>query len=300
MREVGRAVSALNRVLPKRQFLLIGPGRWGSRGDIHLGVSVSYADISNAAVLAEVARRKGEYLPDLSFGTHFFQDLVESGIRYLPLYPDDPDVVFNEAFLLRAPNLLPRLLPEFAGLARVLRVIDVPRATEGLVLRVLMNADLEEAVGLFAAPGAAAVAVRSAGDRALPTEEHWRWRLQVTERLAAEADPGRFGIKGLFVFGSTKNATAGPGSDIDLIVHVDGDPERRRALELWLEGWSRCLAEINYLRTGYRCDGLLDVHYVTDDDIARQSSYAAKIGAITDAARPLGLGSTARQGPREA
>ena len=33
--------------------------------------------------------RKGNYLPDLSFGTHFFQDLVEAEIRYLPLYPDE-------------------------------------------------------------------------------------------------------------------------------------------------------------------------------------------------------------------
>ena len=60
---------------------------------------------------------------------------------------------------------------------------------------------------------------------------------------------------------------------------------------LWLDGWSRSLAEINYLRTGYRTDGLLDVHLVTDEDIARKTSYAAKIGAVTDAARPLPLGS---------
>ena len=106
IREVGRAVGRLNRLLPKRQFVLMGPGRWGSRGDIRLGVPVTYADISNAAVLIEIARQKGGYVPDLSFGTHFFQDLVESSIRYLPLYPDDPDVVFNEAFFLRAPNAL--------------------------------------------------------------------------------------------------------------------------------------------------------------------------------------------------
>ena len=68
----------------------MGPGRWGSRGDIKLGVRVTYSDINNAAMIIEVARKKGNYVPDVSFGTHFFQDLVESGIRYLPLYPDDP------------------------------------------------------------------------------------------------------------------------------------------------------------------------------------------------------------------
>ena len=96
----------------------MGPGRWGSRGDIRLGVPVTYADISNAAVLVEIARKKGGYLPDLSFGTHFFQDLVESTIRYLPLYPDDPDVVFNEAFFLRAANALAEPRPRVRGARR--------------------------------------------------------------------------------------------------------------------------------------------------------------------------------------
>jgi len=92
------------------------------------------------------------------------------------------------------------------------------------------------------------------------------------------------------VFGSTKNASAGPASDIDLLVHLEGPDHVRPDLTLWLEGWSRCLAEINYLRTGYRSEGLLDVHFVTDEDVEHKTSYAVKIGAITDAARPLTLG----------
>ena len=62
----------------------------------------------------------------------------------------------------------------------------------------------------------------------------------------------------------------------------------------WLEGWSLSLAEMNYLRTGYRTGGLLDFHFVTDDDIASRTSYAAKIGAVTDAARELTLGKQER------
>jgi len=149
MREVGRAVGRLNRLLPRRQFVLMGPGRWGSRGDIRLGVPVTYADISNTALLVEIARRRGGYVPDLSFGTHFFQDLVESSIPYLPLYPDDPQVAFNTAFFEGAPNDLPELLPDYAELAGVLRVIDVARATGGHVLRVLMNADLDQAMAVL-------------------------------------------------------------------------------------------------------------------------------------------------------
>jgi pyruvate, water dikinase len=145
--DVGRAVGRLNQLLPRRRFMLIGPGRWGSRGDIQLGVSVTYADISNTAVLAEVARRTGSYVPDLSFGTHFFQDLVEAGIRYLPLYPDEPGNRLNEAFLLGAENRLPELAPEFAHLADTVRVIDVPAASGGRTLRVCMNGDLDQAMG---------------------------------------------------------------------------------------------------------------------------------------------------------
>ncbi len=152
MLDVGRAVGRLNKMLPRRRFMLIGPGRWGSRGDIHLGVSVTYADLNNTAILAEVARQKGSYVPDLSFGTHFFQDLVEAEIRYLPLYPDEPRSVFNDAFLLDAPNQLAELLPEFAHLADAIRVIDVPRASGGRVLRVLMNGELDRAVGYLVRP----------------------------------------------------------------------------------------------------------------------------------------------------
>lgn len=293
--DVGRAVGRLNKLLPRRQFVLIGPGRWGSRGDIRLGVRVTYSDINNAAMLMEVAARRGSYVPELSFGTHFFQDLVESSIRYLPIFPGEPRVVWNDDFLRHAPSVLDTILPEYAHLGRCLRVIDVPRATGGLILRVLMNAETEEALGLFAVPaGPSAFELSPTSGTPEPrartprvTDEHWRWRLGMAERIALEADQQQFGIKAMYVFGSTKNATAGPSSDIDLLVHVEGSADQRRALELWLEGWSACLGEINYLRTGRQTGGLLDVHIITDDEIARQTSYASKINAVTDPARPL-------------
>ena len=292
MREVGDVVGRLNRLLPKRQFILMGPGRWGSRGDITLGVPVTYSQISNTAVLIEIARQRGHYVPDLSFGTHFFQDLVETGIRYLPLYPDDERVIFNELFFRRAHNMLPELLPEAADLADTVRVIDVARETDGNVLRILMNAELDEAVGVLSTPTAApeSAAPRRSRPIEAPASDHWRWRLRMAEQIAASMNGERFGVKAMYVIGSTKNATAGPGSDLDLIVHFAGSGEQRDNIELWLEGWSLCLAETNYLRSGYRSTGLLDVHIVTDADLEQQTSYAAKIGAVTDAARQLPLG----------
>ena len=290
LRRVGRAVSRLNKVLPKRKFLLIGPGRWGSRGDIKLGVNVTYSDINNTAVLIEVARKKGNYVPDVSFGTHFFQDLVEASIRYLPLFPDEEGNVFNEGFLRSAPDLFTTLVPEFADLEGVVRAIDVPAATGGLVLKLLLNAEQEEAAAVFGPPGLPADRKGTyAHRRALEPQgdDHARWRLRMAERVAAEADAERFGIRGIYVLGSTKNGTAGPDADIDLLLHFRGTTEMRHDLELWLEGWSLCLAEMNFLRTGVRTEKLLDVEIVTDEDIQRQAGHAGKIGAVTDAARPL-------------
>jgi hypothetical protein len=48
---------------------------------------------------------------------------------------------------------------------------------------------------------------------------------------------------------------------------------------------------MNYLRTGYRSRGLLDIHFLRDEDIEAQTSFAVKIGAVTDPARLLVLGS---------
>jgi predicted nucleotidyltransferase len=295
LRAVGRAVGKLNQLLPKRQFILIGPGRWGSRGDIRLGVNVTYADLSNAAVLVEVARQKGNYVPDLSFGTHFFQDLVEASIHYLPLYPDQPGNEWNAAFFQQSPNILADLVPEFRHLAPAVRVIDVAKASGGMVVEVRMNGDQERAMAFLAPPVLLADDTSAVEAEPARQPNHWRWRLQFAERLAASLDGERFGVQAIYIFGSTKNATAGPASDIDLLVHFRGSEEERRALHAWLEGWSLALDELNFLRTGYRSRGLLDVHLITDEDIARRTSFAAKIDAVTDAARPLPMGGARAQ-----
>jgi predicted nucleotidyltransferase len=235
-------------------------------------------------------------MPDLSFGTHFFQDLVEADIRYLPLYPDEEGTVFQEIFLRRATNLLPQILPEYKHLAETIRVIDVVHETGGEVLKVLMNAELGEAVGLLAK--SEPVPEPSSPEDAkqdIPAENHWRWRMQMARRIAERLDPTRFGVKGIYVFGSAKNATSQPGSDLDLIVHFAGNEKQMADLQSWLEGWSLSLAESNYLRTGYKSRGLLDVHYITDEDIAKQTSYAVKINAVTDAAHPLPMGTDGKE-----
>jgi pyruvate,water dikinase len=293
---IGRAIGQLNSLLPKRRFILMGPGRWGSRGDIKMGVQVSYSDINNTAALIEIARKKSNYIPELSFGTHFFQDLVESNIRYLPLYPDNREIIFNTRFLNHSKNLLAELLPEYADLEEVIKLIDVRQNSGGRVLNITMNADLEQALGYltqFSGHTQAGYTEAAYMEKHLQVEQDryddsfWRWRFYMAQRLAERLDPEYFGVKGVYLIGSTNTGNAGPGSDIDLIIHFEGQEKQRQELLQWLEGWSLCLSEMNYLKTGYTSEGLLDVHLITDEDIANNSSFAAKIASITDPAHRL-------------
>jgi len=288
MQRVGRAVGRLNQMLPKRRFILMGPGRWGSRGDIKLGVSVTYADINNTAVLIEIARRKGDYVPDLSFGTHFFQDLVEAGIRYLPLYPDDQDVVFNEEFLSGSPNVLAAMLPDFADLEHCLRVIDVPAVRPDHVLRLYMNADLDTAVAVLQESDSdGPVAVEEVELSVHEPLQFWRWRYRMAECLVRKMDHERLGVVAVYIYGSVKNGTADPGSDINLLVHFRGDEQQKALAGEYFRGWSEALTEINNTRTGVTVEKMLDVTYVTDEEIAAGKGPAGRINAVTNPARKL-------------
>jgi hypothetical protein len=142
---VSRAVARVNDALEGSPFLLLGPGRWGTN-DPQLGVKVNYADINHCRVLIEIAHRRGEYVPEVSYGTHFFQDLVEDGIYYLALHPDEGRDIFQESFLAHAPNALKAISPRDADLAACLRVIRVADAAPGRALHLAMDGEAGEAM----------------------------------------------------------------------------------------------------------------------------------------------------------
>lgn len=148
--ELARAIGRLNKKLENESFILMGPGRWGSV-NLDLGVHVTYGDIFNTKVLVEIAVAHNGHTPELSYGTHFFQDLVEAGIHSLALHlgagPDSAN--FKWEFFNNAANSLAELLPEDAGLSRYLKVIDLDRLPGQPRLNVLMNGANEEAVGFL-------------------------------------------------------------------------------------------------------------------------------------------------------
>ncbi len=144
--QVARVVGRLNKLLEEKRFILMGPGRWGS-ANLELGVKVTYADIYRTAMLIEIGLSHGDSAPEVSYGTHFFQDLVEAKIHPLALYPEQSGVVFNWRFFRESPNALAELLPDSAGYAEYVRVIDVPAVTEGRFLEVIMDDEESKALG---------------------------------------------------------------------------------------------------------------------------------------------------------
>lgn len=94
---VARLIGNLNRRIADRSenpVFLLGPGRWGSSSPF-LGIPVTFAEISRVSILGEIAYKQKGMEPDLSFGTHFFQDLVENDIYYIAIFPEMPNVVFS-------------------------------------------------------------------------------------------------------------------------------------------------------------------------------------------------------------
>jgi hypothetical protein len=136
----------LNKALEGHTFILVGPGRWGSSNSL-LGVPVSYADIYNASALVELAIPQAGAAPDPSYGTHFFQDLVEARIFPLAVYPEDPQDYLNRAFIERAGNTLAALSPEDADYGEGVKVIRVPDEPGGCHVELAM--DGERALAFF-------------------------------------------------------------------------------------------------------------------------------------------------------
>jgi hypothetical protein len=125
--DIARDIGKINNSIKdnqKESVLLIGPGRWGTSTP-SLGVPVSFSEINNVRVMAEAAFPQGHLMPELSFGTHFFQDLVETGIFYIALFPDKKDVFFNEKWFDRLKNISSDILQRTDKSSACIRVYDL-------------------------------------------------------------------------------------------------------------------------------------------------------------------------------
>ncbi len=137
-RVIGRLVHLPERNSPPN-IMLIGPGRWCTNSP-SLGVPVSFSEIQRVRAICEIVAMREDLVPDVSLGTHFFNDLVELDILYFALFPGRPGNQCHREFFLQSPNRLTELLPDAARWAPLLRVIDFAgKGGVGFGLRLYAN-----------------------------------------------------------------------------------------------------------------------------------------------------------------
>jgi hypothetical protein len=127
--QAARTVGFINQKLKDKTVLLMGPGRWGTTTP-SLGVPVHFSELCNMAALCEVSYLKAGIVPELSFGSHFFQDIVESDIFYAAVFDGEPGITFCPDQILSKDNLLAELLPEEKKWESVIHIAQTP----GLIL----------------------------------------------------------------------------------------------------------------------------------------------------------------------
>lgn len=142
-----RVIGQINHTMRERneRLMMMGPGRWGSSNP-DLGIGVGYADIDQVAVLIEIAHEEDGHVPEVSYGTHFFQDLVEAEIIYMPVYPSHPGVDFNETFFRESTNQLTECCPSLSAYTDIVKLIDVPADQSGRHLQLVADPESRRAV----------------------------------------------------------------------------------------------------------------------------------------------------------
>ena len=150
--EVARVVGRVARASPPGavRILLLGPGRWGT-GTPSLGVPVAFAEIQRVAALCEVMSLGG-HVPDVSLGSHFFNDLVEADMLYLALHPGYPGHHLDRELLRRAENRLADLSPDDAAMGAVVSVVDFPQPGDPRLLWLHADTMAQEVIAYLDAP----------------------------------------------------------------------------------------------------------------------------------------------------
>jgi hypothetical protein len=147
--ELGHAIGRLNEMMKDKEFILVGPGRWGSSNS-DLGVPIHYSDIYHARALIEMTGPGIGVAPEPSLGTHFFQDLMEAKIYPLAVDLADERSLFQTEWVMNAPNHLLAFVPLEERFRDVIKVAQVEDIRSGHHLRVIMNDEQNTAVAFLA------------------------------------------------------------------------------------------------------------------------------------------------------
>ncbi len=107
-----------------KNLLLTVPGRIGTSSP-ELGVPVRFVDISGFGAICEVTDTRAGYMPELSYGSHMFQDLVEAEIFYGAIFGDRRTRCYDRDFFEAHENLFAQICPGHDDLARIVQVYEV-------------------------------------------------------------------------------------------------------------------------------------------------------------------------------
>ena len=140
--EVARLLGKINQAcesLVDGGLMFLGPGRWGT-SDPFLGIPVAFAEVNRAAVLCEIVQMHENLVPDVSLGTHFLNELVETDMLYLALFPDRGSNYLRTDLFENSPNRLLQLVPKAGKWVDAIKVVDACEAPGGNG-SIFLNAD---------------------------------------------------------------------------------------------------------------------------------------------------------------
>ncbi|MBR2699705.1 MAG: phosphoenolpyruvate synthase [Clostridia bacterium] len=111
--EVATAIGKINRFYADsgRNLLLLAPGRVGTSSP-ELGIPTRFSDISCFSVICEVSDKNAGFMPELSYGSHMFQDMVEAEMSYSAIWDDPKTIIYDPALLGALPNRFAEICPD--------------------------------------------------------------------------------------------------------------------------------------------------------------------------------------------
>ena len=130
--EIAREIGILNNALANSNYILIGPGRWGTQ-DRWLGMPVYWNEISNVKILVETALKDFNIKP--TQGTHFFQNIISKGIGYVHVSLDSTNSFIDWEWLKKQKIITKKKYTSHIKLNKPLNIKLNGRTGEALFLK---------------------------------------------------------------------------------------------------------------------------------------------------------------------
>ncbi|HME54909.1 MAG TPA: PEP/pyruvate-binding domain-containing protein [Candidatus Lokiarchaeia archaeon] len=138
--EVARLIGKIthHESLKGKKIAIVGCGRWGTSTP-SLGIPVSFSEINTVSIVGEIAEMHGELIPDVSLGTHFFNDLVEMDMTYFAIFPSREGNLIKKDFFAASPNHLEDYVADPAPWIETIYVVEANAGEDATGVAMYMN-----------------------------------------------------------------------------------------------------------------------------------------------------------------